>query len=160
MKPLFAAVTLCALELFSGAGASAQQVKPQPSERDRARRVSLTCTPRRLRPGDTLTLDMSVPHGRDLAVLTPDDKFLWLRSWEPDDRAATSRWYAFEKVKKLRLATSGARGDGGRGSELIFARAGWYRIRISYNLETDDGTPFNECKVYYVHGSRRAQGRT
>jgi hypothetical protein len=53
--------------------------------------------------------------------------------------------------------TSAAKGRSGDGDELIFTKTGWYGIRISYNLETDDGTPVNECKVYYVHRSRPAR---
>jgi hypothetical protein len=103
---------------------------------------------------------MSVPHGRDLAILSPDDKFFWLRAWEPNDPEATARWYAFEKVRQLKLVTGEAKGRAGDADELIFTKTGWYTIRISYNLETDDGTPFRECRVHYVHRSRPAQGRT
>lgn len=159
MKLLLATLVLCGLASRAGVDASAQQVKPQPSARDAARKVSLRCSPRNLRLGDTLTLNVSVPHGRDLAILSPVGKFFWLRSWEPDDREATARWYAFEKAGRLKLVTSEAKGTAGDGEELIFTKTGWYAIRISYNLETDDGTPFNECKVYYVHRRRPARRR-
>ncbi len=155
MKLLLSALVLIGLAFFAEIDASAQGVKPQPSTRDVRRKVSLRCSPRRLWLGDTLTLKMSVPHGRDLAVLSPDDKFFWLRSWEPNDREDTAQWYAFEKVRQLKLVTSEAKGSVSNGDELIFTKTGWYSIRISYNLETDDGTPFNECKVYYVHRRRQ-----
>jgi hypothetical protein len=160
MKLLLSALVLGGLTFLGQENAFAQGVKPQPSARDVTRKVSLRCTPRKLWLGDTLTLHMSVPHGRDLAILSPNDKFFWLRSWEPDDREATAQWYAFEKIGRLRLVTSEAKGDASNHDELIFTRTGWYSIRISYNLETDDGTPYNECKVYYVHRRRPAQGRT
>jgi len=160
MKLLVSALALIGLILLTEVETLAQYVKPQPSARDVTRRVSVKCTPRKLWLGDTLTLNMSVPHGRDLAVLSPDDKFFWLRSWEPNDREATAKWYAFEKVGQLKLDTREARGNAGNGDEPIFSKTGWYSVRISYNLETDDGTPFNECKVYYVNRSRPARGRT
>ena len=160
MKPLLSALVLGALTYLLEVGASAQDVKPQPSAGDIARRVNLRCLPRKLRRGDTLTLNMSVPHGRDLAILSPDDKFFWLRSWGPNNREATAQWYAFENVARLRLVTTEAKGKVSNDDELIFTKTGWYSIRISYNLETDDGTPYNECKVYYVHRRRPARGRT
>ncbi len=160
MKLLLSALVLGGLTFLVEVNAFAQNVKPQPSARDRTRKVSLRCSPRKLWLGDTLMLNMSVPHGRDLAILGPDDKFFWLRSWEPDNREATAQWYAFEKVGRLKLVTSEAKGNVNNHDELIFTKTGWYSIRISYNLETDDGTPFNECKVYYVHRRRRARGRT
>jgi hypothetical protein len=154
MKLLLSALVLIGLMFFGDIDAFTQDVKPQPSTRDVSRKVSLRCSPRRLRLGDTLTLNMSVPHGRDLAILSPAGKFFWLRSWEPNDREATTQWYAFEKVRQLKLVTGEAKGRVSNDDEPIFTQTGWYSIRISYNLETDDGTPFNECKVYYVHSRR------
>ena len=158
MKLLLSALVLTGLTFFIEIDALAQSVKPQPSTRDVTRKVSLRCSPRKLWLGDTLTLNMSVPHGRDLAILSPDGKFFWLRAWEPNDREATAQWYAFEEVRQLKLVTADARGSISNSEELIFTRTGWYSIRISYNLETDDGTPVNECKIYYVH--RRRQTNT
>ncbi len=155
MKLLLSALVLIGLTLLVEVDALAQNVKPQPTARDLGRRVSLRCSPRKLWLGDTLTLQMSVPHGRDLAILGPDDKFFWLRSWEPNDQETTAQWYAFEKVRQLKLSTTEAKGSVNDGAELIFTKTGWYSIRISYNLETDDGTPFNECKVYYVHRRKK-----
>jgi len=154
MKLLSSALVLGALMCLVKVGACGQDVKPQPSTRDLRRKVSLRCSPRKLRLGDTLTLNMSVPHGRDLAILDPDGKFFFLRSWEPNNREVTARWYAFEKVGRLKLLMSAAKGSVSNEEQLIFTKTGWYGIRISYNLETDDGTPFNECKVYYVHRRR------
>jgi hypothetical protein len=156
MKLLLSVLVLSGLAFLARVDAFGQDVKPQPSARDLGRKVSLRCSPRKLWLGDTLTLTMSVPHGRDLAVLSPDDKFFWLRSWEPNDQKATAQWYAFEKVRQLKLVTDQATGSVSTGAERIFTKTGWYSIRISYNLETDDGTPVNECKVYYVHRRRQS----
>ena len=152
---LLSAPLLIGLTFLAKFDACAQYAKPQPSPRDVTHKVSLRCSPRKLWLGNTLKINMSVPHGRDLAILSPDDTFFWLRSWEPNDREATAQWYAFEKVGQLKLVAGEAKGNISNGQELIFTKAGWYSIRISYNLETDDGTPVNQCKVYYVH--RRKQ---
>jgi len=154
MKRFLSALLLGILTSLAGVNALGQDTKPQPSDRDIRRKVSLRCSPRRLWLGDTLTLNMSVPHGRDLAVLAPGDRFFWLRSWEPNDEATTAKWYAFEKLSQLKIVTTEAKGRVSTADEPIFTRTGWYRIRVSYNLETDDGTPVNECKVYYTHRRR------
>lgn len=157
MKPLLSALLLSVLTALAGVNTLGQDTKPQPSARDISRKVSLRCSPTRLWLGDTLTLNMSVPHGRDLAILGPDNKFFWMRSWEPNDKATTASWYAFENVRQLKIVTTEAKGRVSTDDELIFTKTGWYRIRVSYNLETDDGTPVNECKVYYVHRRRSAR---
>ena len=157
MKLFLSALLFSVLAPLTGLNALGQDTKPQPSARDIARKVSLRCSPARLWLGDTLTLNMSVPHGRDLAVLGPDNKFFWLRSWEPNDEATTARWYAFEKVRQLKIVTTEAKGRVSTDDEPIFTKTGWYRIRVSYNLETDDGTPVNQCRVYYSHKRRPAR---
>ena len=157
MKLFLSGLLLTVLAPLAGISALGQHIKPQPSARDLTRRVSLRCSPRRVWLGDTLTLDMSAPHGRDLAILGPDGKFFWLRSWEPTDEAATANWYAFEKMRQLKIVTTEAKGQVSTDDEPIFTRTGWYTIRISYNLETDDGTPVNQCRVYYVHRRRSAR---
>ena len=154
MKRFLSALLLTVLTPLAGFNALGQDTKPQPSARDIARKVSLRCSPRNLWLGDTLTLNMSVPHGRDLAILGPDNKFFWLRSWEPNDEAATADWYAFEKLRQLKIVTTEAKGRVSTDDEPIFTRTGWYRIRVSYNLETDDGTPVSQCRVYYTHRRR------
>ena len=156
MKRLLFALMFSVLTPFAGVEALGQHTKPQPSARDIARKVSLRCSPLKLWLGDTLTLYMSVPHGRDLAILGPDNKFFWLRSWEPNDEATTANWYAFEKLRQLKIVTTEAKGRVSTDDEPIFTKTGWYRIRVSYNLETDDGTPVNQCKVYYTHKRRPA----
>jgi hypothetical protein len=158
MKRLLSALLLFVITPLAGLNALGQDTKPQPSARDIARKVNLRCSPGRLWLGDTLTLYMSVPHGRDLAILGPDDKFFWLRSWEPNDKAITARWYAFEKVRQLKIITAEAKGRVSSDDEPIFTKTGWYRVRVSYNLETDDGTPVNECKVHYTHRRRSGGG--
>ena len=156
MKLFFSALLLSVLTPLAGVDAPGQHTKPQPSARDLTRKVSLRCSPNRLWLGDTLSLNMSVPHGRDFAILAPGDKFFWLRSWEPNDEATTAKWYAFEKLAQLKLATTEAKGRVSTDDEPIFTKTGWYRIRVSYNLETDDGTPVNQCRVYYTHKRRPA----
>lgn len=154
MRVLLSLTALCCFIAPIASDVIAQDTKPQPSAQDLKRKVTLQCAPRKLWLGDTLTIKLSVPHGRDLAILGPADKFFWLRSWEPQNRESTAQWYAFEKQGELKLITSEAQGVVSQDSERIFTKTGWYKIRVSYNLETDDGTPMRECKVYFVNGTR------
>lgn len=155
MKLFLSVLLLSVLTPLAEVSALGQDTKPQPSARDLTRKVSLRCSPAKLWLGDTLTLYLSVPHGRDLAVLGPDNKFFWLRSWEPNDEATTAKWYAFENLRQLKIVTTEAKGRVSTDDEPIFTKTGWYRIRVSYNLETDDGTPVTQCRVYYSHKRRR-----
>jgi TonB family protein len=146
--------------LACGVAPAVAQIKPQPSEADARRRVRLACSPRELFRGDTLRLEMSVPHGRDLAVIGPGDDYYFLKSWEPEDKEATADWFAFERQPTFDLPTLTTVGEWvGAGDprwERVFNKAGWYEVRISYNLETDDGTPFQTCRVHYTDGERAA----
>jgi len=150
---------LTALFLLAGAAVPAvAQIKPQPSEADVRRRVRLACSPRELFRGDTLRLEMTVPHGRDLAVVGPGDGYYFLKSWEPEDKEGTADWFAFERQPTLDLPTLTTVGEwvgvGDPHWERVFSKTGWYEVRISYNLETDDGTPFQTCRVHYTDMQR------
>lgn len=140
------------------AGPAVAQIKPQPSAADVRRPVRLACAPRELFRGDTLRLEMGVPHGRDLSVIGPGDDYYFLKSWEPEDKEATAEWFAFERQPTLDLPTLTTVGEwAGVGDprwERVFNKTGWYEVRISYNLETDDGTPFQTCRVHYTDRER------
>lgn len=146
--------------LACGVAPAVAQIKPQPSEADARRRVRLACSPRELFRGDTLRLEMTVPHGRDLAVIGPGDDYYFLKSWEPEDKEATADWFAFERQPTFDLPTLTTVGEWtGMGDprwERVFNKTGWYEVRISYNLETDDGTPFQTCRVHYTDMERAA----
>lgn len=146
--------------LACGVAPAVAQIKPQPSEADVRRRVRLACSPRELFRGDTLRLEMTVPHGRDLAVIGPGDDYYFLKSWEPEDKEVTADWFAFERQPTFDLPTLTTIGEwAGAGDprwERVFNKTGWYEVRISYNLETDDGTPFQTCRVHYTDKVRAA----
>ena len=163
----YAAVNMCRLVILTtlvflicGAAPATAQIKPQPSATDARRRVRLTCVPRELFRGDNLRLEMSVPHGSDLAVIAPGDNYYFLKSWDPHDKEATAGWTAFGRQTTLDLSTLTTVGEwtgvGDPRWERVFTRTGWYEVRLSYNLETDDGTPFQTCHVHYTDQERSA----
>jgi TonB family protein len=154
------AVLTALLAIICEAVTASAQIKPQPSEADARRRVRLVCSPRELFRGDALRLEMTIPHGRDLAVVGPGDDYYFLKYWDPEDKEATADWFAFERQPALDLPTLTTAGEwSGVGDprwERVFSRTGWYEVRLSYNLETDDGTPFQICRVHYTDRERAA----
>ena len=125
MKVILFTLLLVVPAYLNTGNAFAQQIKPQPTTRKLSVKVSLRCSPQKLWAGDTLTLTMSTPHGRDLAIRNPSGQFFWLRYWEPHNQEIVNQWQAFKKVKQLKIITSTAKGNLGRnGDKLIFAKTG------------------------------------
>jgi hypothetical protein len=141
---------------------NAQQTKfVRPPERG-MRKSRLSCAPRKLFRGDSLRLTMSVPHGGDLAIIAPGGDYFLLSFRQPDKtdaRQSLFDWEAFKSRRQLTLDTARLKTKpyiAGRDEpEPVFTKTGWYRVRLSENLATDDGTPVSECRVYYVNAKRR-----
>jgi hypothetical protein len=120
----------------------------------------ITCSPKRLYRGETLVLNMTVPHGGDLAIVGPKKQFSFI-VFEPSENSRQQPLISrekFESMAQLRLATDKVREMMWAADEtpnrLIFTRTGWYEVWLSANLETDDGTPVAKCRVYYMHRRR------
>jgi len=90
----------------------------------------LACTPRRLRFGDELTLDMSVPHGSQLTVFVPGGRAIVLIPYGAKP---------FQSVAHLTLATDTLRH--------VFADTGVYAITISAEGELSASLM---CRVRYA----------
>lgn len=133
---------------------SAQSRKPPKVSRP----VKLKCSPERLFKGDTLTLDMATPHGGDLAVRAPDGTD-FLVVFRPHNEGPNAQPLMeaekFIKLGQLKLVTDQTKArpwEYGRDkNELIFTRTGWYQVRLSENLLSDDGTPLYTCRVHYTN---------
>lgn len=114
---------------------------------------TLRCSPARLGPADTLTLAMSVPHGRELSIEGPTGDFFMLVLAEPQaaDGPMLMPADTFRLLPVLRLPVGSLRGRpfvAGRDSvERVFASPGAYRLRMAEVLNTDDGTPTALCTV-------------
>ena len=92
-------------------------------------RPGLVCTPRRLQPGATLTLKMSVPHGSQLTVFTPHGQSRVLIPYSAKQ---------FQNVESLELVTDTLPG--------VFADSGVYAVTISYEGELSAS---RMCRVRY-----------
>jgi hypothetical protein len=161
MNLLVSLATAVCLTLLVVSDVPAQSRKPRGSSAGASRKATLRCSPQKLLRGDTLTLDMATPHGGELAVRAPDgtDFFVIFR---PHVIGPAARPLMdperFMKFGQLRLVTDGIKARpweyGRKENEFIFTKTGWYEVRLSENLMSDDESPLHTCKVYYVHRRR------
>lgn len=109
--------------------------------------------------GDTLTIKFKVPHPKDLAILDPDGNFFFLvYAGSQDGLKPLIDYETFGTLDKLDIVPSETKANPWNASihenRIVFAKAGSYEIRLSENLETDDGTPIESVRVYYTAKSR------
>lgn len=117
----------------------------------------VSCSPQRLKKTDTLTLHMTAPHGRDLAILGPDKQFYFLVFWQPDPSGPLSLtdWQGFDSVPELKLVVAETKAPivDGRGWHVpgtVFAKRGTYRILLGVNLETEkERGGVTSCDVFF-----------
>jgi len=93
-------------------------------------KAPLVCAPQRLRFGDDLTMEMSVPHGTQLAVFTPRRGVIILIPYGAK---------AFQTVARLTLATDTLRH--------VFADSGVYALTVSTEGEFSASLM---CRVRYA----------
>jgi hypothetical protein len=117
--------------------------------------AKLSCTPKRLRPNDTLTIRMPVPHSQELAVYYPKSRSWWFLVYWPDPSMVGAKpimsreEFVTTPVLKLKVKEAkGARWIGNPTDELIFVHPGTYSIHLSDALESEAGG--YSCTVEYV----------
>ncbi len=108
------------------------------------------CTPATLKPGDTLTLRMDIPHGGELGVFTPRGRYLYVVPFSARSPRGTP---GFDRVAQLRLstggATAGATPDGPK--QPIFTDSGTYQFQLSQVAEVSASLV---CRVGFAPGPR------
>ena len=128
---------------------------------------TLACTPDTIRPGDTLTIRMSTPHGRELSVVR-EAVGIGLSDFE---RSRDRTYYnvidpligrprlkyslvpadQFREMPLLRLPVDVAAPPMvyGRDSTLepVFSRPGKYTIKVGENMASDYSNRVTECTV-------------
>jgi hypothetical protein len=111
--------------------------------------------------GDTLKLEFKTPHPKDLAIMTPDGSFFFL-VYAHDNKGGTKSlmdWNTFDNIDQLYIITDKTKADPWDArineNQIIFTKTGSYEIRMSENLETDDGTPMETKTIYYIHKPKR-----
>jgi len=113
--------------------------------------VDFNCSPDRISDDEHLTLLMSVPHGGDLNIHDPEGNIFYV-VYDPGqdmDQSFVKR-EEFRGMAKLEINPAELRANSFKGKyEIVFSKDGWYQLSLSENLETDDGTPSQHCKVYF-----------
>jgi hypothetical protein len=117
----------------------------------------LSCRPRTLAPGGTLTLRFGFPHPGELAIRAPDGTWFFL-VYDPDEtRPAQFRPLidkdAFRKLRELVIPSATAVGSPWvkrrDKNELIFPQPGEYQVELTEILETDADLPRYRCNILY-----------
>jgi hypothetical protein len=122
----------------------------------------LRCEPSTLRVGETLTLRIRTPHGREFGVRTPTGRFLFI-AFHPESGRHVNHppipSSAFLGMKTVRLPISSAMAvdlPADSAPEHVFTSAGIYRFVVSDNLETEDEGHANLwCTVHFLAGSSK-----
>ncbi|HUR41961.1 MAG TPA: hypothetical protein VM240_12430 [Verrucomicrobiae bacterium] len=117
----------------------------------------MQCSPTSLQSNDVLTVQLTVPHGRQFGVWTPDNEFLFLSYNKATPEEPTSPFdpTIFRTLAAVQLNVASARGvpvrDGFDPPEAIFSKAGSYQFLVAENLETDNAPgAVAECIVTYA----------
>ena len=134
-------------------GRNAAQIQATPAA------TRFRCSPAVVGPDGEVTLTLTLPHGRELGVRTPDNDFLFI-AFDPQKGNPTppidSR--TFEKMRSLKLPVADVKGMELTSSGLrpIFTTPGPYRFIISHNLETEDDLGLNRsCTVGFAKSSSK-----
>jgi hypothetical protein len=136
-------------------------VKTQTSESVKKDADQITCSPRTLNLGDTLVVKLTLPHGDDFVIVSPDENEWWLSStnnyhdqWHETPFRASN----FGDQSKINLQSSQLKVvpfiHGKTEPELVFSKPGRYRIVVSENFATDDGTPSYSCFVEFTNKNK------
>ena len=150
MKKLFSTATLLqiaglySLSVFS-TNSVAQDIYKSNSD-------VLSCSPRVLRPNDTLTLSLGPRHGSELAINRMRDKvsFFLVVGGPPDNMTPLMTTDEFSHAKEVKISARAEALPWVSGSKKapIFTKSGTYRIQVSNNLESEDGGYY--CNVQYL----------
>ena len=119
----------------------------------------LRCEPSRLRVGETLTLRIRTPHGRELGVRTPTGRFLFIAFHPEPGRhinqppISSSAFLGMKTVQLLSPSAIGLDLPADSAPEHVFTSPGTYRFVVSDNLETEDEGHANLwCTVHFLAG--------
>ena len=112
-----------------------------------AKENNLKCSPFKLKPGDTLTISMTVPHEKEIAIIGPDSTN-YLLSYRANITLVGSTQFSvfdydhFDTVKTVKLDVNTAEGSpyirGKKSNEKIFTKSGRYKIILSSDLQAQD----------------------
>jgi hypothetical protein len=100
----------------------------------------LHCDPQVLRPGDTLAIEMRIPHPLELAIVAPDGAYYYLQAADdsvPSQLSANE----FAELAVVHIDVDSATGiqwvNGKPTKRRIFEILGEYEVILAENLETE-----------------------
>ncbi|HEX9704217.1 MAG TPA: hypothetical protein VGA20_03085 [Gemmatimonadales bacterium] len=108
---------------------------------------AFTCAPAVLAAGETLTLDLAVPHGGELIVLRPRKEPLYLVEAAPAGFVPPEQRFDFRDRVMLRADSAVGRAAYGARSEPVFADTGEYIFTVP---EYKDPSVVFTCRVRYL----------
>lgn len=146
--------------IISACGSSSQndQGKILQHGTDKVNKAALACSPDTLYWGDTLTITMSVPHERYLAIIDPDVIFHYIVWWQTEPRSGNEQISLldpkeFRNLKELKIVTNATKAStryhGKKENELIFSKPGVYTVMLADRLGVDD--PENQVYKYPIY---------
>ena len=118
---------------------------------------TLTCTPDKLGPGDTVTLTMSIPHGEYLRITTPTGNVhfvIYPQFGQQSRRFSLVPSDSFRNLATIRLPAD-LRAKGYATSrdtvlQTVFSKTGKYELLIGENLESDRSEDLRTCAVTFA----------
>ena len=121
-----------------------------------AKAKTFACSVGRLRSTDKLIIQVSVPHGTDIGIRTPENDFFFVYSCDPSNRSPQWKDIDCEGFARLRrisidIATFEATTVGPQAKKRrVFSQAGAYTILLGKNLETENTEQtVNQCRVQF-----------
>jgi len=109
-------------------------------------RPGLVCEPQRLAPNGRLTLRMSVPHGAELSVFTPQGRSLVIVPFVRKGTDPPHSGFAYRERLTLWTDTVTGRVTAGSVPERVFKDSGAYMLRVS---EESEVSASRVCRVRY-----------
>ena len=127
-----------------------------PSSGTPAKAKMFACSPYRLHSPDKLVVRVSVPHGTDLGIRTPDNAFVFVYSCDPSLRSP--QWKdvdcgSFANLPRITIDVATVEGvsvSPQAKARRLFSKAGAYTVLLGKNLETENtDQTVNRCKVQF-----------
>jgi hypothetical protein len=119
--------------------------------------TAFSCTPRSLRPRDTLTLQLATPHGGELMVRTPSDvffSFVYPAYDTAHQKYSIVRSEDFKTMGTLKVPADIRLPPDVYGKDTIpegvFSRPGQYVLQMGENMASDHTGPPYICKVMFT----------
>lgn len=120
---------------------------------------TFSCSAKKVRLTDTLTIQLPAKHGAELAIVDPDDKYWFIAFPQSDPKSKLKPLIpeaAFQKTSAISHKVSDFRGvlwESDQESyepKKIFSQPGKYTVKLAATLETEDPELDGQCVLEYT----------